>query len=237
MIPGEGLGPTDGRRHTLRYTCELSPLHVDSAIFPKIPSLDPEGEFEMWNSAYERSEDKSGHLATWIKHIIMQLPKGIDLARDVDDEGFTMDQVKPCMFTDWVRFEDKSNVFARFAQARTAMHDSLPMSKMDGGALRSPVMGGVVLECTSDIQSLDPRNAVSTLIYEFNREPNANYPHLKPKDGRIFDMTRYRTEPYTVGPLFLGHPNEITNPVQLATARSIAREVLDRTLKSHLSRR
>jgi len=219
----------DGPRidRNLRYACTLHPLHVDAATFPSVPSLDPIERFMWYQKAYDKTTDKDGCLAEWIKSTIRQLPAGVDLARDVDDGAFTREEVESSLFTSWARFNDTSNVYARYSQARTAMHGR--------GALRTPVMGGVVLECTTDPASRDPRDAVSLLIYEFAEEADANYPWVEPRNGKIFNLSQFQEKPYFAGPLYNGHPNEITSTVQLSIARSIAIEVLSRTVRAHIA--
>ena len=224
---------SEGAVHELKYECELSPLHVDPLILPKIPALIPGEKFLQNQNWYEKTEDRSGMMAEWINGTILQIPGGVDIARDVDDGGATMSRTAAKMFTRWVPVKEGSPVFARFSQARTAMHDSLRGANLDGGALRTPVEGGVALEFTTNPESTDPRVAVTQIIYQFSRQEDANYPWVKARGGRIYDLSIFTTEPFFAGPLYNGHPNEITDPQQLEKARSAAIQILRRTVQEY----
>jgi hypothetical protein len=201
-----------------KYSCELSSQHVDPAILPHIPAGYTAESYDQWLSSLTNSEDQLGHMANWIKATIHQMPGGIDIARDVDGGGFTEDRVTPTLFTSWAALDNST--YVRLSEARTAMHNTTMTTKgtAKGGALRSPVMGGVVLEATSTPTSTDPRNAVSLAIYEFAREEDARYPWLSPRPGRLFDLTQFAETPYFVGPLYNGHPNEVTDSRAISTA-------------------
>lgn len=215
----------------LRYECELATQHIDASLLPPISSRFVQETYEQWDQYYEDHEDKLGYLASWIHTTIRQLPAGVDLARDVDGGGFTDDKIIPTLFTSWVDLGNSTHV--RFSQARTAMHNTMLTTKgiARGGALRSPVMRGVVLEATNEPTSLDPRNAVSLAVYEFAREEDARYPWANVGPGRIFDFTRFRDRPYTVGPLYSGHPHEVTNTADLDKASKAAVNVLKATFE------
>lgn len=216
-----------------RYNCELSPRHIDAVILAPVAAAHAPETYHQWFDSFEGSDDKLGHLARWIDETMKQIPGGIDMARDVDGGGFTKDEVSPSLFTRWVSLENGTHV--RFAQARTAMHNNMLtlQGPATGGALRSPVMGGVVMEATSSPDSTDPRDAISLAIVEFSKEEDARYPWIKPRPGRLFDMTMFTDRPYFVGPLYNGHPNEITDPQVTQKAIGAALETLRLTVDLH----
>lgn len=216
---------TSEGKTAVKYSCELSRLHVDSARFPKVPVILPKENFSLWHEAYGRDSDKDGVLALWINHTISQLPAGVELSREVDEGGNTDHIVKAKMYTRWVKFADvdESTVYARFSQARTAMHF--------GGALRTPVEMGVALEITTDPDSLDPRDVVTQTIYKFPRKIDANFPWLDARRGRILDLSPV-SEP--THPLFSDPRNEITDPLALEKARTAAIYVLSKTVEACL---
>ncbi len=218
-----------------RYECALSPQHVDATTLPPSSSKYIKEYFEHWLKSAEREEDKLGHVSKWARETIRQIPGGIDVARDVDGGGFTMDKIQPTLFMPWVNLQN--GTWVRFSESRTAMHNNMLTTKgfSGGGALRSPVMGGVVLEATNDPTSLDPRDAVSLAIYEFAKEYDARYPWAQPRKARVYDMTPYTVEPYFVGPLYNGHPNEVLDPGEVNRAINTAVTVLNLTVEQAIS--
>lgn len=226
------LPETPATMPTWRYDCELDQHHVDAMILPPTTASPYASDYyEQVAKNIKDSSDRLGFLATWIQSTIRQVPGGIDAARDVDGGGFTKDEVTPTLFSRWV--ELKSGTHVRFSESRTAMHNTVMTTRGPsvGGALRSPVMGGVVLEATSAPESLDPRDAVSLAIYEFAKKENANYPWLEPKPGRLFDLTQFSENPYFVGPLYNGHPNEVTDPDHIHKAVDAAVQTIRLTVE------
>lgn len=244
-LPFESLGgdgsvsatiPPVASEPTWRYTCALDPQHVDSVTFPPIAAAHAQTNYDEWLKYLADDEDPLGYVADWIRSTIEEIPCGVDLSRDVNEGGMTKDRVQPAMFTNWVGLENGSHV--RFSEARTAMHS--PKTTPNGiqsGALRSPVMGGVALEVTSDPSSTDPRDAVTLAVYEFAREENANYPWLSPLPGRLFDFTPFTSTPYSVGPLFEGHPNPVTDPEAIDKSIKAAIHILRLTVEANFEGR
>ena len=224
----------DIHRNVWRYSCELGSQNVEPTILPRIPARYALESFDQWLSYLEDSEDQLGYTADWVRETIHQIPGGIDIARDVDDGGFTEDMVRPTMFTAWVALEDGTHV--RFSEARTAMHNTMLTTKgiAQGGALRSPVMQGVALEATCDPLSTDPRDAVTLAIYEFAREEVARCPWLDARPGRLFDFTQFTEIPFYVGPLYGGHPNQVTDPQAISKAIDAATFTLQLVVETNL---
>lgn len=215
-LAGASRGGHDGR--PWRYSCELHARHIGATVLPYVQASHAAEHYEQWLAALRRSEDALGCLALWAQSAIRRMPGGIDVSHDVDGGGFTQVEVTPTLFTQWVALEDDTHV--RFSEARTALHHTMATASgmAWGGALRTPVMGGVVLEATSDPLSADPRDAVSLAIYEFAKKEDARYPWLSAQPGCLFDLTQYTEVPFTAGPLYSGHPNQVTGPGAIDTA-------------------
>lgn len=214
--------------HAARWTydCDLHQQHVDARLLPNIHDANAKLSYQTWDGYFQENivhgDSPLGTLAQWAKNTIHRSPAGVDIARDVDDGGYTKESIEPTMFSRWVpTFDDGTHL--RLSESRTAYHNSLMQR---GGALRSPAMGGIVMEATNNPESLDPRDAVSLIVLAFERHEDARYPWLRPQNGRLFDFTAFRDKPYTVGPLYSGYPNEIHDPVAKQSVANLVRNLI-----------
>jgi hypothetical protein len=223
--PDDSGAPKD---RVWRYDCKVNAHNIEPKSVTEKPVPYPLERYEQWTQALDASDDKLGTLAQWIEATIKQIPAGKDKPWDVDAEGSTQmyHGHKKASFTQWV--EPTEGTFLRFSESRTAMHP--------GGALRTPVMHGVVLEATSNPNSLDPRDAVSLAIFEY--PVKAGYYHYDDEaiPGKLYDMTEFTDKPYTAGPLYSGHPNEVKDPDDIQRTLSAAVATLELTIDSHNAR-
>lgn len=212
------FGKYNAESRDWKYSCELSKLHIEPTIYTHFNSIGVLEANSQWSKLLERSDDKLATVAEWARHSIHQLPGGIELSRDVDGGGSTKEFSSPTMFTRWV--DVGNGAHARFSESRTAMHGR--------EVLRSPVMNGIALEITDQPTSTDPRHAVTLAVYEFARPEDKRFPWTQAKPGRVFDFTEYDYVPYTAGPLYAGHPNEVTDTDSIDQSVTVVAFILQR---------
>lgn len=142
------------------------------------------------------------------------------------EDGSIAFSMNPTLSTRWIAVEPTNNntVYVRLSQARTASHgDSVLRSPIDGG--------GFALELTDFPSGADPRNAMTLFVFQPKREADLRYPWSGSRAAGVFDLRQYETEPYTVGPLYGGFPNQVSNDELLLLIKLAVRTIITRTLK------
>ena len=222
--PDDSGAPKDRK---WRYDCRVNPHNIPPKPVAEKPAPYPAGLYGQWLETLEASDDKLGTLNQWIDATIKQLSAGVDKTWKVDEEGETQmyHGHEKAFFTQWV--EPTEGTFLRFSESITAMHP--------GGALRTPVMGGVALEATSNPDSHNPRDAVTLAIFKDPIEAGYYRYGAEAVPGRLYDMTRFTEKPFTAGPLYNGYPSEaeVTDPEDVQRTINAVVATLELTIDSH----
>lgn len=191
-------------------------------------------------------EDHKGSLAVTItvaQAVTRSFAAGAELVREVDGGGSLSEQPYVSYFTEWVEVEADGS-FVRLSEARTAGH---------AGAVRAVVMSGLALERTVDpeLASEDIRNIRTMHVLcpasPFNGRPTLptelaiGYKgSVSARDARIYDLASAEDDgPYSIGPLYSGHPNEVKGQAPIERVRAFTEELVrcvehDYSIKSRM---
>lgn len=209
-----------------KYEGEVGSRHID-VVLPAIASLALDAGADRLATDYERTPDDFNNslegLRNWGEAAARVLPAGVDLALDVDESGNTSRAYEPSLYTLWAESDEITGVYLRFAEARTALHGV--------SMLRTPIMGrGIAIEATTNPDSRDIRHAHTMYIVEAKREHDARYTWATPRPARLFDMSEFSTKPYMAGPLYNGHPNEVTSDVRQSQVVELGHNLFEKLL-------
>lgn len=178
-------------------------------------------------------EDHKGSLAVTItvaQAVTRSYAAGAELAREVDGGGSLSKQPYVSYFTEWVEVEADGS-FVRLSEARTAGH---------AGAVRAVVMSGLAVERTVDpeLAREDIRN-IRTMYVLSPVDSHGGRPDV-PSDlavgykgstsargARIYDLASAEDDgPYSIGPLYSGHPNEVKGQAPIERVRAFTEELI-----------
>lgn len=179
-------------------------------------------------------DEHKGSLAVTItvaQAVTRSYAAGAELVREVDDGASLKRLPYVSYFTEWVEVEADGS-FVRLSEARTAGYG--------GGAVRAMVMSGLAVERTVDpeLAREDIRNIRTMYVLSPVSTKGGYCPEGLPEvavgyggsfsgsPAQIYDLASAEDEgPYSIGPLYSGHPNEVKGNAPIERVRAFTEEL------------
>lgn len=207
------------------YDTEVSPWNRDPVGF-SIPKADDQRARQTLRGYIELLDDNptlAGTVAL-AQRYLSELPGGLDFAHQVNADGSIRPTPVKAVFSDWVKAWGPNHV--RLSQSRTASENFL--------ALRAPVMGGLAIERTLYPRiAHDPTTVRTLFVLQDPIAGSAIDRWRRSAPARVFNLAVVEMDnqlPYTIGPLYDGHPNEVKTDVEIEVIRAFTSAVIKRLI-------